>query len=177
MASPKSETLPPLPFANIERELQRLERDPNIIVVPVGRPTLINLELTARPASVFHFAGHGQFERSAGSIEAGLSFETDKGTEHFVSAENVAKEVRRLGVGVAILTACYGASRSATSPAAGISAALTRAGVTTVIAFASPIDDLVAGDALHELVDTIMERGALDSAITDFARSVDGQAW
>jgi hypothetical protein len=167
LASPSSDALPPLPFGNIEKELLRLEVDPNITLVPVGRPTLTNLGLTAPPANVFHFAGHGQFERQAGSIGAGLSFETDQGAEHFVTAENVAKEVRRLGVGVAILTACYGASRSATSPAAGISAALTRAGVTTVIAFASPIDDLVACDALHELVDTILERGALDAAITD----------
>jgi hypothetical protein len=101
----------------------------------------------AKPAHVFHFAGHGQFQRFQSQVpgayegKSSVILEDEYGDEDVLDAELLAVQLRDAGVRVAVLGACQTAQRDDVNAWSSVSEALLKAELGAVVGMQFPVGD------------------------------------
>jgi Tfp pilus assembly protein PilF len=135
-------------------------------------PTLTGLQRQLRRGDyhVFHFIGHGAFDRKA---EDGLLlFEDDEGRGRPVSGQDLALLLHdHSPLRLAVLNACEGALSAADDPFAGVAQSLVQGGLPAVVAMQFEITDRAAIVFAHEFYRALADGYPVDAAITE-ARKV-----
>ena len=137
--------LPELDLASEERVLEEGLKGLDVVVEPCRQATLTKLTPLLNGAGVFHFAGHGDFEKQMGPrvgtyMGSGfLAFEDGP-----VDAEQVAINLRSNGIRLAVLAACDTARRDGYNVWSGIAPALVKALIPAVVANQYKIKDTTA---------------------------------
>ena len=146
-----------MPELAVEREEQLLRATTGDLVKS-GQLELVVLEdatlgalqrALLDPFHVFHFIGHGGFDRDA--QEGVLVLERDDGTAHRVSGARLGTllhDARNLQL--AVLNACEGARSSGRDAFSGVGQALVRQGLPAVVAMQTEISDRAALVFSHE---------------------------
>lgn len=102
-------------------------------------------DLLTGGADIFHFAGHGEFERDAqGQAHAYLLLRRSDGRSDKWRADELATRLAYNGIQLAMLGACRSAQRDGSSAWAGIAPSLARAGVPAVIGMQFSVFDASA---------------------------------
>lgn len=171
MASPSD--LPPLDVlreANALREALKLRPDVELDLVMEGSFPALERALH-RGAHMFHFAGHGRFDRAmaekAGTVEGQgfLLFNDAAGRSVEVAADRVVVNLRGR-VRLAVLGACLAARRDPGNPWLGIAPALVRGGLPAVVAMQATVHDKSAVAFSARCYETLADGGSIDDAVT-----------
>lgn len=114
---------------------------------------------------VFHFIGHGDFERAEG--RGALLFETELGEPRAVNSDELAVLMgNHRPLQLAILNACEGARSSSTDPFSGLAQGLIQRGLPAAIAMQFEISDAAAVDFARELYRSMSSGEPIDEAVT-----------
>jgi predicted ATPase len=175
IASPSD--LPPL---NVEREKQRLEQT----IDGLKQRGLVELHWLegqtwnalqratwGGPWHIFHFIGHGEFDRASG--EGYILLEDDEGFANRFSAEKLA---RLLGdhdpLRLALLNACEGARGNTRDTYSSTASVLVRRGVPAVLAMQYQISDGAAMDFAQSFYAALAHNLPVDAAVAEARKAV-----
>ncbi|MBX7212960.1 MAG: CHAT domain-containing protein [Thermoflexales bacterium] len=148
---------PGAPRLQLEAEAEQISttlgnHTPCVVVTCPHATRLAVLEALGRSTQIFHFAGHGGFQRRMGlqpgvvSGEGVLVMHADgegEGTDPWPAA-SLGNALRGSGVWLAVLNACESGLRDDGHPFSGVAAALIRAGVPLVVAMQRRVGDQAA---------------------------------
>jgi CHAT domain len=104
---------------------------------------LSNALLGEQSTPIFHFAGHGgvgvrrdDFNRDVLKGEGYVLLLTDHTgrQKRPLSADDLARELKRAGTRLAVLNSCYSGTRNATYPWSGVASALSSSGIPAIMA-------------------------------------------
>jgi hypothetical protein len=160
------------PTLNVEEERRRLERalkgltDQGLVKIDwLEQATLNGLRQALRKGvyHVFHFIGHGGFDRRA---EQGVIVLTDEyGRRQEVGAETLGALLHdHCSLRLAVLNACEGARSTTADPFAGTAANLVRQGIPAVVAMQFEISDRAACTFADEFYAALAQGDAVDAA-------------
>jgi hypothetical protein len=168
--------LPPL---NVRQEWQNLSealrdlRDEGLVqmdVLKTATMSALQRQLRRGEYHVFHFIGHGTFNRPAN--EGVLAFEDNQGKCRKVSGQDLAVLLHdHPSLRLAVLNACEGAHNSASDPFGGVAQRLVQGGLPAVAAMQFDITDDAAIAFAHEFYRSIADGYPIDAAATE-ARKV-----
>jgi hypothetical protein len=136
---------------HLEKERQAIEKavsdNPRIKVMFVPEVTPETLLQGTDRAHLFHFAGHGDFERGM-SVKPGategkgyLILDDGYGDPQPVEADQVGLQLRRAGVRVAMLGACESGRRDDINVWSSVAAVLLKAGLGAVVGMQYTVRD------------------------------------
>jgi tetratricopeptide (TPR) repeat protein len=119
---------------------------------------------------VFHFIGHGAFDRNA--ADGMLLLEDDEGRGRPVSGQDLALLLHdHSPLRLAVLNACEGALSAADDPFAGVAQSLVQGGLPAVVAMQFEITDRAAIVFAHEFYRALADGYPVDAGVTE-ARKV-----
>jgi hypothetical protein len=130
---------------NLEQAVRGLERAHAVETTWLEQATLLALlnKLQDRDYHVFHYIGHGGFDKDADT--GVLLLENERHLGHRVSGQRLATILgSHQSLRLAVLNACEGARTSRRDPFAGVAASLVRREVPAVIAMQFEITDKTA---------------------------------
>ena len=131
-------------------------------------PTLTGLQRQLRHDDyhIFHFIGHGAFNRSA--ADGLLVLEDDDGRGRAVSGQDLAMLLHdHTPLRLAVLNACEGALSANDDPFAGVAQSLVQGGLPAVIAMQFEITDRAAIVFAHEFYRSLADGYPVDAALTE----------
>jgi hypothetical protein len=178
---------PDLPKLDLDLEREILSdalRDvEGITIATVPDATLSAIAPPLERAGIFHFAGHGDFERRMGDrpgtyVGRGfLAFQNER-----VDAEQLAINLRGNGVRLAVLAGCKTARRDDVSVWSGVAPALVRAEIPAVLANQYSITDKCAVAFSRALYQSLaggqpLERAVAAGRIAAFNADRHGRDW
>ena len=168
-----------VPELAVDRERQLLEATTKDLV-DAGLLELVILDDATLPAlqralldplHVFHFIGHGGFDRE---LDQGvLVLEKEDGTAHRVTGDRLGTllhDARDLQL--AVLNACEGARSSGRDAFSGVGQALVRQGLPAVVAMQTEISDRAALVFSHELYSYLTRGLGIDTAICEVRKAM-----
>jgi hypothetical protein len=168
-----------VPALAVERERQLLEATTQDLV-DAGLLEIVVLDGATLPAlqralldpfHVFHFIGHGGFDRE---LDQGvLVLERDDDTAHRVTGARLGTllhDARDLQL--AVLNACEGARSSGRDAFSGVGQALVRQGLPAVVAMQTEISDRAALVFSHELYSYLTRGLGIDTAICEVRKAM-----
>jgi hypothetical protein len=183
VASPRE--YPPLDsdreLLNLRRSLDGLISTGQVVLDPLERPTVPALQerIESVDYHVFHFIGHGEFDRDAG--RGVLVLEDDGGGPELVSADSMGTILQQDSLRLAILNACEGGRSSATDPFAGTAQTLVRNDIPAVIAMQFRISDEAAVQFSRKFYGSLAANRPVDTAVfearTTIATQVNTVEW
>ncbi|WP_404387083.1 CHAT domain-containing protein [Humibacillus xanthopallidus] len=168
-----------VPALAVDRERQLLEATTKDLVdaglleiVVLADATLPALQRALLdPFHVFHFIGHGGFDRE---LDQGvLVLERDDNTAHRVTGARLGTllhDARDLQL--AVLNACEGARSSGRDAFSGVGQALVRQGLPAVVAMQTEISDRAALVFSHELYSYLTRGLGIDTAICEVRKAM-----
>jgi hypothetical protein len=175
LSDPKSADYPALDLENEAKQIREALTDASVVKPEFHTHATLDMlqDALVKPAHIFHFAGHGDFEaemgEKLGEIE-GRGFLVlvgdDGGAFHF-GAEKLAQTLNRRGVRLAVLGACQGGRRDGLNPWTGVAPALTRAGIPAVVAMQLSIRDKNAVAFSRRFYRALANGEPIDFAVTD----------
>ncbi|MDQ3930812.1 MAG: tetratricopeptide repeat protein [Chloroflexota bacterium] len=119
---------------------------------------------------IFHFIGHGAFDRNA--ADGLLILEDEDGRGRPVSGQDLALLLHdHASLRLAVLNACEGALSAVDDPFAGVAQSLVQGGLPAVIAMQFEITDRAAIVFAHEFYRAMSDGYPVDAALTE-ARKV-----
>ncbi|MDQ3704106.1 MAG: tetratricopeptide repeat protein [Chloroflexota bacterium] len=119
---------------------------------------------------IFHFIGHGAFDRNA--ADGLLILEDEDGRGRPVSGQDMALLLHdHASLRLAVLNACEGALSALDDPFAGVAQSLVQGGLPAVIAMQFEITDRAAIVFAHEFYRAMSDGYPVDAALTE-ARKV-----
>ncbi len=120
---------------------------------------------------VFHFLGHGLFDRAEGA--GALAFAGEDGLAELHTADELS---RLLGdhdtLRLVVLNACEGAQGSGSQMDAGIAQQLVRAGVPAVVAMQAPIAETHAAELTRSFYGALGNGLAIDAAFAEARKAL-----
>ncbi|GAA2165748.1 CHAT domain-containing protein [Humibacillus xanthopallidus] len=168
-----------VPQLAVDRERQLLEATTKDLV-DVGLLELVVLDDATLPAlqralldpfHVFHFVGHGGFDRELD--EGVLVLERDDGTAHRVTGARLGTLLHDArDMQLAVLNACEGARSSGRDAFSGVGQALVRQGLPAVVAMQTEISDRAALVFSHELYSFLTRGLGIDAAICEVRKAM-----
>lgn len=179
----ESPGMPELDLASEERVVEEGLKGLDVVVEPCRHATLAKLKPLLNGAGVFHFAGHGDFEKQmgprVGTYEGSgfLAFEDGP-----VDAEQVALNLRSNGIRLAVLAACETARRDGYNVWSGIAPALVKALIPAVVANQYKIKDITAIAFSQQFYQSLaaglpIERAVADGRIGAYNKDKSGRDW
>jgi hypothetical protein len=168
-----------MPELAVDREQQLLRATTNDLVA-AGRLELVVLDRATLPAlqralldpfHVFHFIGHGGWDRT--SEQGVLVLEREDRTSHRVSGSRLGTllhDARDLQL--AVLNACEGARSSGRDAFSGVGQALVRQGLPAVVAMQTEISDRAALVFSHEFYSFLTRGLPIDAAICEVRKAM-----
>ncbi len=120
---------------------------------------------------VFHFLGHGLFDRAAGA--GALAFAGDDGLAELHSAEELSRLLGdHAALRLVVLNACEGAQGGGSQMDAGIAQQLVRAGVPAVVAMQAPILATDAAELTRSFYGALGNGLAIDAAFAEARKAL-----
>ncbi|CAN7376115.1 CHAT domain-containing protein [Terrabacter sp. LjRoot27] len=168
-----------MPELAVEREEQLLRATTSDLVA-AGRLELVVLDRATLPAlqrallepfHVFHFIGHGGWDRE--TEQGVLVLEREDRTSHRVSGARLGTllhDARELQL--AVLNACEGARSSGRDAFSGVGQALVRQGLPAVVAMQTEISDRAALVFSHEFYSFLTRGLPIDAAICEVRKAM-----
>jgi hypothetical protein len=141
-----AEGLPPLDLSKEESDLKQvLDGQAGIAPVYLEDATLDEVQAAIAGAAIFHFAGHGVFNRQMGDMPGTY---TGVGSlalyDQAVDAERLGINLQGNGVRLAVLGGCETGRRDGVNVWSGIAPALVKQQIPAVLANQLPIKDVCA---------------------------------
>jgi|RhiMetdeSRZDD1v2_1073273.scaffolds.fasta_scaffold13530_10 CHAT domain-containing protein len=176
-------------LAQLDLEQERLnlaavlEKQEGIEPIFLDDATLDDVQRVLAGASIFHFAGHGNFEVSASQAGTGMA---GKGwlalKDQNIDAEQLGITLRGHSICLAVLGACKTGSRDSNSVWGGIAPALCRCDVPAVVANQFSIKDKCAVAFSRQFYRALVgghpiERAVAAGRIAAFHADRDGRDW
>ncbi|NNN33689.1 CHAT domain-containing protein, partial [Streptomyces sp. S3(2020)] len=155
--------------------LEGLRRDGLIELDWVGGETWRELKSALRrgsgPWHVFHFIGHGGFDRAAG--EGTLALDDGAGGTYQLGAENLAMVLQgHSSLRLVVLNACETGRASSADPFSSVGGALMRAGLPAALVMQYPISDQAAVEFSQSFYEELAQGRTVDAAVTEARQSV-----
>ncbi|WP_353356341.1 CHAT domain-containing protein [Intrasporangium sp. DVR] len=120
---------------------------------------------------VFHFVGHGGFDK--GAAEGVLVLEREDGTSHRVGASRLGTLLHDAnGMQLVVLNACEGARTSGRDAFSGVAQAVVRQGLPAVVAMQTEISDRAALVFSHEFYYFLTRGLPIDAAICEVRKAM-----
>lgn len=128
-------------------------------------PTLEALEerLDKRDCHIFHFIGHGTFDRGKG--QGFLVFADGHGGARRVSGQDLGRVLHEKKISLAVLNACEGALQTETDAFSSVAQTLVRRQVSAVIAMQAEISDAAAVSFARKLYQRLAEGFPVEGAL------------
>jgi len=166
-------------WSKLQTALGDLVREGRVSLQRLSIASLAALQrqLTRDEYHVFHFIGHGGFDRT--SQDGLLVLEDEFGKGRPVSGQDVAMILHDENtLRLAVLNACEGARSSRTDPFAGSAQSLVQQGIPAVIAMQFEISDRAAVIFAHEFYSQIALGYSVDAALSEARKAIfaDGNA-
>ncbi|MEK6280793.1 MAG: CHAT domain-containing protein [Acidobacteriota bacterium] len=131
------------------------------------------LDAVAGDMHVFHFAGHGKFEKDLGQNFRGMAgegslviFDEDKSTPRLLSVGDLVMALNGTKVRLAVLGACETGRRDGESAWTGIAAALSLADIPAVVSMQYTINNQNAIYFSRAFYKSLAEHESVDAAVT-----------
>ncbi|MEJ2200424.1 MAG: CHAT domain-containing protein, partial [Desulfuromonadaceae bacterium] len=138
------------------------------------KATLLELKdrLTDRDYHIFHYIGHGGFEKQTG--KGVLVLEDEEGNGIFVAGEKLKRVFRGSSIGIVFLNACETARMSAEKdPFASIVSSLMIENILAVVAMQYPISDKSAIVFSKKFYTALAKGKPIDQAVTQGRLAID----
>ena len=168
------------PRLDVERERSRLEealdsliKSGKVRVKWLENPTLADLHhcLQEGDYHVFHFIGHGGFDK--GREEGVLVLEDEQGRGWLADPHRIGTILHdHPSLRLAVLNSCEGARNSLNDPFAGVAAGLIRQGVPAVVAMQFEITDEAAITFADEFYAAIAQGFPVDAAVAEARKAI-----
>jgi CHAT domain-containing protein len=163
-------------WAKLEQAVDDLEQRGRVILERLEDATLSALQQRLRRGEyhIFHFIGHGIFDRRA--EDGMLLLEDEEGRGRPVSGQymgTLLQDERTLRL--AILNACEGARTSRTDPFAGTAQSLVKQGTPAVIAMQFEITDEAAIAFAYEFYGALADGYPADAALAEARKALFAQ--
>ncbi len=153
----------------IERKLITVERLDNATLPALQRKLLENLEDS--PFHIFHFIGHGIFDRQTGA--GFLLFEDNNRAGRLVSGEDLSVILKDQGLRLAVINACEGAISAQTNSYAGVAQTLCReAGIPAVLAMQFEIPNEVAITFAENFYGALTKNFPVEAALAEARKAI-----
>ncbi|MFL5732961.1 MAG: CHAT domain-containing protein, partial [Chloroflexia bacterium] len=159
-------------WLNLNTAVADLQEAGLVELILLETPTLTGLQRQLRHDDyhIFHFIGHGAFDRNA--ADGMLILEDEDGRGRPVSGQDLAMLLHdHTPLRLAVLNACEGGLSAADDPFAGVAQSLLQGGLPAVIAMQFEITDLAAIVIAHEFYRAVADGYPVDAALTE-ARKV-----
>jgi len=175
MVSPSD--LPPLDLNNekhrIEEATQNLQKKGLVELTWLEGKTWRDLQkaMRAGPWHIFHFIGHGAFDRNAGE---GLIFlEDEDSASHRLTATQLGRLLAdHHSLRLALLNACEGAAGNERDIFSSTGAILVRRGLPAVLAMQYEITDRAAVEFSRSFYDTLSEGLPVDASVVEARKAI-----
>jgi hypothetical protein len=168
----------------VEEEWQKLERalkpltDSNVLTIErLEKATLPALQnklldnLQESPFHIFHFIGHGVFNRQTG--RGYLLFEDENKAGRLISGEDLSVVLRDQGVRLAVINACEGAVSAQSNSYAGVAQTLCReGGIPAVLAMQFEITDSAAITFAQTFYTALTENFPVEHAVAEARKAI-----
>lgn len=174
---------PDYPRLDVEREYENLRRALDPLVTRgllaldrLSEPTLAGLQRCLRQGEyhVFHFIGHGGFDRQ--TEDGVLVFEAEDGRSRQVSAQYLGALLHdHRSLRLAVLNACEGARGARSDPFSGTAQGLVQQGVPAVIAMQFEVSDEAAITFSQELYSAVAVGYPIDAALAEARKAIFAQ--
>ncbi len=123
---------------------------------------------------IFHFIGHGGFDKQA--QDGMLILEDEHGRGHQVSGQYLGALLHdELTLRLALLNACEGARAGSADPFSGTAQSLVQQGVPAVIAMQFEVTDKTAITLAHEFYSALAESYPVDTALAEARKAIYAQ--
>ncbi|WP_369249385.1 CHAT domain-containing protein [Streptomyces sp. R41] len=155
--------------------LEELQRDGLIELGWVGGETWRDLRAALRPGHgpwhIFHFIGHGGFDRVA--QEGSLALADGSGGTYQLGAESLAMVLHgHPSLRLVVLNACETGRAGPADPFSSVGGALMRAGVPAALAMQYPVSDRAAVEFSRSFYEALALRRGVDAAVMDARQSI-----
>ncbi len=160
-------------WKNLKKAVSELENKGLVVLEQMENPTLSALKKHLRKEEyhIFHFIGHGKFDKQNQDGVLILEDEEKRGRE--VSAHTLGTLLHnRPSLRLAVLNACEGARSSRNDPFAGTAQSLVQQGIPAVIAMQFEITDEAAIKFAHEFYAAIADGYPVDAALVEARTSI-----
>jgi hypothetical protein len=160
-------------MSRLEETLEPLTKAGNVRVKWLENPTLTNLLRCLREGEyhVFHFIGHGGFDKKR--EEGVLVLEDEQGRGWLADARRIGTILHdHPSLRLAVLNSCEGARNSLTDPFAGVAAGLIRQGVPAVVAMQFEITDEAAITFAGEFYAALAQGFPVDAAVAEARKAI-----
>ncbi len=159
--------------AKVEESLAGLVEQGAVEIHWLEKPTLQALQRGLRRADyhVFHYVGHGGYDRAAD--DGVLALEDGTGRSRLVSGMELGTILAdEMTLRLAVLNACEGARSSADDPFSGVATSLVRREIPAVIAMQLQITDRAAITFACELYSALADGYAVDAALAEARKAI-----
>ncbi|HRJ53899.1 MAG TPA: SUMF1/EgtB/PvdO family nonheme iron enzyme [Candidatus Thiothrix moscowensis] len=171
------------PQLNVEREWERihtatleLQRAGRLVLTRV-EPSLAALQRQLRREDyhVFHYIGHGGFDRA--NNDGVLVLEDRNQKSHLVSGQYLGTILYdETTLQLVLLNSCSGGRTSVTDPFAGVGQSLLQKGIPAVIAMQFEITDDAAITFSHEFYAALVDGYPIDAAVAEARKMIYAEA-
>lgn len=144
---------------------EALSRNAQVGVRLMHGTTLSKLRQAVRESfDIFHFIGHGGFERRSG--RGALLFEKKNGEPDPVTGRDLARILRQQALpGLVVLNACEGGRAGPEDPFAGVAQRLVQEGIPAVVAMQTKVADKAATIFSQSFYEALAEGQPVERAV------------
>lgn len=163
-------------YENLSKALGGLVNQGSLEIERLAEPTLAGLQRRLRQAEyhVFHFIGHGGFDRQA--EDGVLCFESEDGRARQVGSQYLGTLLHdHRTLRLAILNACEGGCSASCDPFSGTAQGLVQQGVPAVIAMQSEVSDEAAIIFSQEFYSAMAVGYPVDAALAEARKAIFAQ--
>jgi hypothetical protein len=155
-------------WKKLDESLVNLKKRGLVTLERLDEAALVALQRRLRQGSyhIFHFIGHGVFDKKA--QDGMLLLEDEAGRSHRVSGQDLGMILHNHpSLRLAVLNACEGARTSRSDPFAGTAQSLVRQGIPAVIAMQFEITDAAAITFAQEFYAALADGYPVDAALVE----------
>ncbi|MCF2533275.1 CHAT domain-containing WD40 repeat protein [Yinghuangia soli] len=159
--------------AQLRRALADLEASGHVEVGWVRGQTWRDLRdaLHQGPWHVFHFIGHGSFDRSA--QQGALALADENGGTRYLGADQLATLLaQHPSVRLVVLNACETGRAAALNASSSVAGSLMRKGLSAVLAMQYPISDDAAVECSRTFYESLARDLPVDLAVTEARQAI-----
>lgn len=137
-------------------------------VLLVDPPTRESLEVTLRGqrVDIFHFSGHGERSKCAGSPSGLVLDYSDRRGADILTGEDLAPILDRAGVSLAVLSACHSGEPTPLAYGSGVAQALVHVGIPIVVAMQHQIEATHAVEFNKRFYASLFSGATVDEAVS-----------
>jgi CheY-like chemotaxis protein len=165
-------------WRKLSEALGDLQKQGLVSLKRLHEPTEAALRRELRQGSyhIFHFIGHGSFDKDAdGGV---LMIEGEQNQGRLLSGQRLGMLLRdHRSLRLVIINACKGAVASANDPFTGTAQSLVQQGLPAVIAMQFEITDEAAISFAHEFYSALADNYPVDAALTEARKAMPGVEW